>query len=125
MKPSKIDPFLCTHLIYAFGITAPGLTVGLEEDAYPAAPQSVREINNLKRVNPDLITLISLGGASKGPEAFLEPAANDSSRVQFAQNTISFCREKGFDGVDIDWEYPTNGTSFTLFIEVYALWLRS
>ncbi|XP_064601993.1 probable chitinase 10 [Liolophura sinensis] len=117
LKPSKIDPNLCSHLIYAFGIVAPGLTIGLEEDAYPAAPRSVREINNLKTENPELITLISLGGASKGPEAFLKPAANDSSRVQFAQNTVLFCREKGFDGVDIDWEYPTNGTSFTLFMK--------
>lgn len=40
---------------------------------------------------------------------FGEIAADAGKRKIFANNVVSFMREYGYDGVDIDWEYPGAG----------------
>lgn len=45
--------------------------------------------------------------------------ADPEKRIKFARQLISFAKEKGFDGIDIDWEYPDNDTQwyyFSLFL---------
>ena len=45
--------------------------------------------------------------------------ADPEKRVKFARQLVSFAEEKGFDGIDIDWEYPDNDTQwyhFSLFL---------
>ena len=37
-------------------------------------------------------------------------AANASTRANFIRNITDFCVEHGYDGVDLDWEFPANVT---------------
>jgi chitinase len=55
-----------------------------------------------------LRTLISVGGASHSAY-FPSAASNDAARQHFAQSCVQFMKQNGFDGIDIDWEYPTAG----------------
>jgi len=66
------------------------------------------QLRALKKANPTLKTLISVGGWG-GSEGFSEMASSDETRKIFAQSCIDFVRLYGFDGVDIDWEYPVSG----------------
>lgn len=63
-------------------------------------------IMKLKEKNPKLKILISTGGWGKASE-FDSIARSEEARLQFSENVISFCRQWGFDGVDLGTNYKT------------------
>ncbi|MEI6290190.1 MAG: glycoside hydrolase family 18 protein [Chloroflexota bacterium] len=54
--------------------------------------------------------LISVGGWGREKE-FEAAAANKGSRTQFVNQALILINDFGFDGIDIDWEYPVKGNS--------------
>jgi len=97
-----------THLNYAFvdvrnGVIAP---FSADEEA------NIRAFSDLKQKNPDLKVLASIGGWAfndPGPtqQEFHNIASGRSKRTKFIQSVQDFLVKYNFDGVDIDWEYPT------------------
>ena len=43
-----------------------------------------------------------------GSGPFHEMVKSPQSRAEFIQSATSFLRDHGFDGLDVDWEYPAN-----------------
>lgn len=72
-------------------------------------PDSLRgcfhQLQILKRAHPHLRTLISVGGWTWSTH-FSDVALTPESRSRFAASCVDFVEAYGFDGVDIDWEYP-------------------
>lgn len=64
-----------------------------------------RNLNTLKRRNPDLKILISIGGWAWS-ENFSDAVLSDTARVAFAASAVDIVRTYQLDGIDIDWEYP-------------------
>jgi len=107
-EPEHLDPFLCTHVIYAFAtmkdyLLAPAQTNDLGDSTRPGMYQ---RIVALKEKNPKLKVLLAVGGWSFGSEPFQELVSNEFRMSQFVYHSIDFLREHSFDGIDIDWEYP-------------------
>ncbi|GAB3882164.1 glycoside hydrolase family 18 protein [Spirosoma agri] len=64
-----------------------------------------RNLNALKRRNPDLKILISIGGWAWS-EHFSDAVLSDTARTAFAASAVDIVRQYQLDGIDIDWEYP-------------------
>lgn len=105
-----IDPFLCTHLMYGF--------FGINEDAtvrvidpYLDLEENwgrghIKRFVGLKNVSPTLKTLAAIGGWNEGSRKFSAMAASAALRKRFIYDCVAFCQRHGFDGIDLDWEYP-------------------
>ncbi|KAJ3341908.1 hypothetical protein HDU93_003729 [Gonapodya sp. JEL0774] len=61
-----------------------------------------------KRKYPGLKSVLSVGGWTSSTY-FSDVAKDPTKRWAFASNVAAFLNNNGFDGVDIDWEYPGGG----------------
>lgn len=64
-------------------------------------------LNSYKKKYPNVKTLISIGGWAEST-GFYTMARTAEGRETFANSVVDFLRTYGFDGADIDYEYPTN-----------------
>jgi len=67
-----------------------------------------RQLDLLQEQHPGLQTLISVGGWTWSGQ-FSDAALTPASRALFATSCANFMETYGFDGIDIDWEYPGGG----------------
>ena len=113
--PEDIDATKFTHIIYAFA--------KVKDVTYETEPFEWNDVldytdgmykrfhDHVRAQNPHVKTLIAVGGwnfnffdATK--HIFSDMAASPEGRASFIAHAIAYCRTHGFDGYDIDWEYP-------------------
>ncbi|XP_010604348.1 oviduct-specific glycoprotein [Fukomys damarensis] len=101
--PHDLDPFLCSHLIFAFASMSNNKIVakGLQDEKilYP-------EFNRLKERNKELKTLLSIGGWNFGTMRFATMLSTFANREKFIDSAISLLRTHNFDGLDLFFLYP-------------------
>ncbi|WP_369184998.1 glycosyl hydrolase family 18 protein [Streptomyces sp. Y1] len=93
-------------------MTWPGVA-GAEMD--PSLPYQghFNLLTRYKRMHPQVKTLISVGGWAQ-TQGFYSMATNADGSVNqggintFADSVVAFLNQYGFDGVDIDYEYPAS-----------------
>ena len=91
-----------THINYAF-VDIKDNRAWLHREATDTI--NFRHLNLLKKQNPALKILISIGGWTWSGK-FSDAVLSDTSRQAFAASAIDIVRKFDMDGVDIDWEYP-------------------
>lgn len=106
--PEDIDPHLCTHVIVAFGWMKKNRLAPFDasDESKDGKKGLYERVTSLKLVNPNLKVLIAVGGWSFGTERFKTMAANRYNRQLFIFSALEFLRERNFDGLDLDWEFP-------------------
>ena len=98
----SIDANKLTHINYAFVNVQDSMAwlTNIETDTV-----NFRILNKLKKVNPELKILISIGGWSWSGN-FSDATLTPTSRSKFAKTSVEIVANNDLDGVDIDWEYP-------------------
>lgn len=98
----EIDANKLTHINYAFVDVQDSMAwlTNMETDTI-----NFRILNALKKINPDLKIMISIGGWSWSGN-FSDAMLTPSSTKKFAKTSVGIVADYDLDGVDIDWEYP-------------------
>lgn len=50
---------------------------------------------------------MAIGGWNEGSDNYSRLVANAERRKRFVKSATEFVLRYGFDGLDLDWEYPT------------------
>ncbi len=107
--PENIPLGVYTHLNFAFASINPDTF-----EIVPAGPKDrelYKRLTYLKKMDPDLSVFIAIGGWTfndPGPTqtVFQKIAGSKENQKAFIKSLVSFMATYGFDGVDLDWEYP-------------------
>ncbi|CAB3227295.1 unnamed protein product [Arctia plantaginis] len=105
-NPQNINPYLCTHLIYAFGGFTKDNSLKPFDKYQDIEKGGYAKFTGLKTYNKNLKTLLAIGGWNEGSTRFSSMVASRERRKEFVRNAIKFLRQNRFDGLDLDWEYP-------------------
>jgi chitinase len=98
------DPTLLTQINYAFGhVDSTFSKVEISN------VNRLKDIVRLKNAKTSLKVVLSIGGWTSGN--FSEMAADKGCRKLFVADCKQKVKEFGFDGIDIDWEYPTSSVA--------------
>ena len=98
------DPSRMTHINYAFGgVNSARTGVSISNTS------RLQSIVGLKKSNPNLKVLLSIGGWGAG--GFSPMSSDEAKRKAFAQDCLRVCKQYNLDGVDLDWEFPGNNSS--------------
>jgi chitinase len=82
---------------------APDGAMVLDDPVRDAA--NLARLAALKRAHPGLKVMASVGGWTRS-NRFSDTAADPRARARFSDSAVVLARTHGFDGIDIDWEYP-------------------
>lgn len=97
----SIDAARLTHINYAF--------VDIKDNRAwlhnKSDDNNLKKLVGLKRINPALKILISIGGWTWSKH-FSDAVLTDTARKNFAQSAVDIVKQYKLDGIDIDWEYP-------------------
>ncbi|STW15226.1 putative chitinase II [Klebsiella pneumoniae subsp. rhinoscleromatis] len=114
----KLDVRQITHLNYSFGLIyndeKDETNAALKDPAHlheiwlsPKVQADLQKLPALRKQNPDLKVLLSVGGW--GARGFSGAAATAESRAVFIRSAQKIIQQYGLDGIDLDWEFPVNG----------------
>jgi chitinase len=98
----SIDVWRLSHINYAF-VDIRDNRAWLHNEATDTT--NLRKLSELKKINPDLKILISIGGWTWSKN-FSDAVLTDTSTQNFASSAVSIVSKYNLDGIDIDWEYP-------------------
>ncbi|RBA22505.1 hypothetical protein FPRO05_00852 [Fusarium proliferatum] len=110
-SPEQIPIGLYTHINFAFATIDPK-TFEIKPDK-ESDIRMYKRLTELKRWDPELKVYIAVGGWTfndPGPTAstFSDLAASLPRQRAFMKSLVSFMSTYGFDGLDLDWEYPVD-----------------
>ncbi|EHK21531.1 glycoside hydrolase family 18 protein [Trichoderma virens Gv29-8] len=120
--PQNLPADDITHLLYAFaGIAADGSVVvydpwadeqkllGKRNTQGESVHGAVEQVFLLKNKYRHMKTLLSIGGWTASQEGKFGPAiSSPEGRRRFAETAVRLLADWGFDGLDVDYEYPAN-----------------
>lgn len=113
LPPSAIPWDKITHLAHAFFRPLADGSLDVPPDYLDPTLISEAHARGVK-------VIASAGGAGSGSQYWAAMAADPAARTAFVNNLYVFLRDHGYDGFDIDWEFPSNAadrSNLTLLVK--------
>jgi GH18 family chitinase len=110
VSPEELNVTGFTHIDFAFMLFDPNTFAIAPGDANDT--ELIARFTDLKTANPGLQTWVSIGGWNfnePGPTAtaFSDMVSCQENRTKFINELTHFMDTYAFDGLDLDWEYPS------------------
>lgn len=101
LKPENVQVDKLTHLVYAFAYPSTDGNISTESGSYHTNAAIL--VQRLHAQGKKFICLMGGGSQSGGYQAM---AASPTARANFINNMVNWMKTYGYDGINIDWEYP-------------------
>ncbi|XP_004501097.1 class V chitinase [Cicer arietinum] len=119
---SDINPSYFTHLFCAFADLDPNSNQVTISSAHAASFSTFTQTIQAKSSSVKTLLSIGGGGGSALAAQFAKMASQASSRKSFIDSSIKLARDNNFNGLDLDWEYPSSNTDMTNFGSLIKEW---
>ncbi|XP_058838289.1 acidic mammalian chitinase-like [Topomyia yanbarensis] len=102
-----ISTNLCTHIVYRYVALDPNTYTVRHADSWSDINlQGFKRFVALKQTKSTLKLLLEVGSRSESSAPYSRMASSSVTRSAFIQSLVSMLKTYGFDGCDLDWEYP-------------------
>ncbi|KAJ6600774.1 glycosyl hydrolases family 18-domain-containing protein [Mycena sp. CBHHK59/15] len=135
-QPTDIPVSTLTHILYSFAdVDSSSGTISLtdpyadEQKHFPTDSWSetgnnlygcLKQMYLLKLANRNLKVLLSIGGWTYSQAGHFGFVTSATSRATFVTDAVQLIEDYGFDGIDLDFEYPANAAQGQGFADLYT-----
>ena len=122
--PEHIDHTLCTHIVYGFAVLDYSNLIIKAHDSWADYDNRFYERVVAYKKRGIKVSLALGGWNDSAGDKYSRLVNNPAARRKFVEQALQFVEKYGFDGLDLDWEYPVCWQVIfeTLYLFIYLFW---